>query len=134
MKTKGIFLLFLLALIVVFAASCTKRNSTNMSFVKTAKIIYIHNDKNIVQPLSNKETVFLKNIFHKRKMYHDNPSCGFPEKICIKFNDSDTFCIARDTCPIVYWVEKDCYIKLTEKQAKNLRAFLAEYGAVFPCI
>lgn len=48
----------------------------------------------------------VKTIFNGKKLYKDNLSCGFSEAVSIKFDDEHTFCIARDTCQIVYWEEK----------------------------
>ena len=64
-----------------------------------------------VYTLSSDDTEELRGIFAGKGLYHDNPSCGFDENASVKFGDSQTFCIAKDTCPIVYWKEKDEYIK-----------------------
>ena len=64
-----------------------------------------------VYTLSSDDTEELRGIFAGKGLYRDNPSCGFDENASVKFGDSQTFCIAKDTCPIVYWKEKDEYIK-----------------------
>ena len=64
-----------------------------------------------VYTLSSDDTEELRGIFAGKGLYHDNPSCGFDENASVKFGDSQTFCIAKDTCPIVYWKEKDEYIR-----------------------
>ena len=64
-----------------------------------------------VYTLSSDDTEELRDIFAGKRLYRDNPSCGFDENASVKFGDSQTFCIAKDTCPIVYWKEKDEYIK-----------------------
>ena len=64
-----------------------------------------------VYTLRSDDTEELRGIFAGKRLYRDNPSCGFDENASVKFGDSQTFCIAKDTCPIVYWKEKDEYIK-----------------------
>ena len=64
-----------------------------------------------VYTLSSDDTEELRDIFAGKRLYRDNPSCGFDENASVKFGDSQTFCIAKDTCPIVYWKEKDEYIR-----------------------
>ena len=64
-----------------------------------------------VYTLSSDDTEELRGIFAGKRLYRDNPSCGFDENASVKFGVSQTFCIAKDTCPIVYWKEKDEYIK-----------------------
>ena len=56
-----------------------------------------------VYTLSSDDTKELRGIFAGKRLYRDNPSCGFDENASVKFGDSQTFCIAKDTCPIVYW-------------------------------
>jgi len=106
----------------------------NMDFVKDATAIFVYKNNNIVHQLNDDEVSTIKNIFNGKKMYSDNPSCGFDETISVKFNNTQTFCIARDTCPIVYWKEKNTYIKLSESEKNILYDLLSQYGFFFPCL
>ena len=54
-----------------------------------------------VYTLSSDDTEELRGIFAGKRLYRDNPSCGFDENASVKFGDSQTFCIAKDTCPIL---------------------------------
>ena len=87
-----------------------------------------------VYTLSSDDTEELRGIFAGKRLYRDNPSCGFDENASVKFGDSQTFCIAKDTCPIVYWKEKDEYIKLGEDEKTQLYDLLKPFGFLFPCV
>ena len=76
----------------------------------------------------------LKTLFDGKIMYRDNPSCGFSETVSIIFDQKQTFCIAQDNCPIVYWKEKNRYITLSEDEKNQLRDLLEPYGFCFPCL
>ena len=107
---------------------------TNMEFAKEAEACFIYGDVTTSQYLEDKDLETLKEIFDDKILYKDDPSCGFSEDISVRFNQSQTFCIARDTCPIVYWLEEDRYIRLTEEEKLLLFDLLEPYGFEFPCI
>ena len=73
-------------------------------------------------------------IKFSRKLYRDNPSCGFTEDVSIKFDDSQTFCFANDGCPIIYWKEKDKYFNIDEDEKSRLDIALKKFDILFPCI
>jgi len=103
-------------------------------YLKNADIYFFYEDFELFHHLDDKELKILKSILNGKKLYRDNPSCGFSENISIKFNDEQTFCIARDSCPIIYWKEKDKYIKLSKKEKQKLYGLLETYGLFFPCV
>lgn len=121
-------------IVVCIIGACSITNKINMDFVKDAKVIFIYNDANVSHNLSDEELLIIKDIFNGKKMYKDNLSCGFSEDISIKFNNSQTFCVARDSCPIVYWKEEDRFIKITEDEKFKLYSVLEMHGFTFPCV
>lgn len=131
---------FLYLLIVfVFAAACfgvmcLRENRVKMEFAAEAEVCFQYRDANVLQNLDDEELALIKGIFDGKKLYQDNPSCGFRENISIKFNKAQTFCIARDTCPIVYILEADRYMKLTEEEKTRLYHVLEAHGFFFPCV
>ena len=127
----GLILVFLSVVLGIMHFSIRK---TNMEFAKEAEVCFIYEEVSISQYLEDKEVETLKEIFDDKILYKDNPSCGFSEDISIRFNQSQTFCIARDTCPIVYWVEEDRYMSLTEEEKLLLYNLLEPYGFEFPCV
>ncbi len=105
-----------------------------MEFAKTGNAVFKYNGVNISCPITNQELCLIKSIFDKKKMYMDNPSCGFSDDISVRFNDSQTVCFACDTCPIIYWKEENRYFSITEKEKMQLYNVLENYGFLFPCI
>ena len=113
---------------------CFSIRKTNMEFAKEAEACFIYGDVTTSQYLEGKDLETLKEIFDDKILFKDDSSCGFSEDISVRFNQSQTFCIARDTCPIVYWLEEDRYIRLTEEEKLLLYDLLEPYGFEFPCI
>jgi len=130
-----LFSLSALAIIAVAVAQiCFFANKTDMDLAEEAEACFIYGDISRVHRLDNEELELIKDIFDGKSMYKDSPSCGFSTDISIKFNNSQTFCIACDTCPVVYWKEENSYIRLTEKEKLRLYDLLEAYGFSFPCV
>jgi len=109
-------------------------DKVDMKFAKKAEVYFQYDNVDVSQSLNNDELDLLKGIFDGKMLFHENFSCGFSETISIKFNGAQTFCIARDTCPIVYWKEKNKYIRLSEDEKLRLYHLLEQYGFFFPCV
>jgi len=133
-KNKKVLILALGILFVVVCFFIFFINRINMEFAATAETRFVYGGVNEKNQLDAKELEIIKSIFDGKTMTMDSPSCGFTENVSIVFNDSDTFCIACDTCPIVYWIEEGRYIKLTEEEKEQLYSILEKYGFRFPCI
>ncbi|MBE5928322.1 MAG: hypothetical protein E7267_02970 [Lachnospiraceae bacterium] len=125
---------YFLAFVVFVLQFICHTDKVNMDFVTEAEACFVYEDADVLQPLSAEELQSVKAIFDGKKMYKDNPSCGFSEDISIIFDKSQTFCLARDNCAIVYWQEEDKYIKLSEDEKAQLHDLLESYGFVFPCV
>ena len=135
MKKQVILFVILVVVICGFSGLFFYRaNRTNMEFAKEAQIHFRYGDKNISQILTAHETEEVKSIFTNKKMYRDNPSCGFSTDVSIRFNKAQTFCIACDTCPVIYWREKNRYFSITEAEKEQLYQLLESYGCSFPCL
>ena len=132
---KNIWLLSAIIFIVILLGGIYLRlDKVNMDSVKKVEICFQYGNTNAINQLSDREVASVKTIFNGKKLYKDNLSCGFSEAVSIKFDDEHTFCIARDTCPIVYWEEKNRYIRLTEDEKTQLYNLLEPYGFIFPCV
>ena len=105
---KVIWLMSAIIFIVVLLLGVIylRLDKVNMDFVKKAEVCFQYGNTDAINQLSDKEMGSVKTIFNGKKLYKDNLSCGFSEAVSIKFDDEQTFCIARDTCPIVYWKER----------------------------
>lgn len=132
---KNIWLLSAIIFIVILLGGIYLRlDKVNMDCVKKVEVCFQYGNTNAINQLSDREVASVKTIFNGKKLYKDNLSCGFSEAVSIKFDDEHTFCIARDTCPIVYWEEKNRYIRLTEDEKTQLYNLLEPYGFIFPCV
>ena len=132
---KNIWLLSAIIFIVILLGGIYLRlDKVNMDSVKKVEVCFQYGNTNAINQLSDREVASVKTIFNGKKLYKDNLSCGFSEAVSIKFDDEHTFCIARDTCPIVYWEEKNRYIRLTEDEKTQLYNLLEPYGFIFPCV
>ena len=103
---------------------------TNIS-TTTASLTYIYDGRDINTSLSNEEGELLKNIFNDKRLYSDDPSCGFTEDVSIRFEDM-VFCIACDNCPIVKLGSK--YFKISTTDRKTVEQIFEKYGGSFPCV
>ena len=124
----------ILIIVVLLGVIYLRLDKVNMEFVKGAEVCFLYGNTDELHRLSDKEVESIKTIFNGKKMYKDNLSCGFSEAVSIKFDQEQTFCIARDTCPIVYWKEKKRYIRLSEDEKTQLYNLLEPYGFFFPCV
>ena len=98
---------------------------------RNAILNYVYNDKKININLNAQESRIIKDMFNNKRLYKDNPSCGFSENVSISFGKT-TFCIACDSCPIVKLEDK--YFKISKQDRKILNKIFGEYGAFFPCV
>ena len=96
-----------------------------------ARLNYVYNDKNIIANLSIEESKIIKNMFNGKRLYDDNPSCGFTDNVSISF-DSLIFCVACDKCPIIKYNNK--YFKISEKDRTTINEIFERFGGSFPCI
>lgn len=133
-KKVLMYVLIPVLIAVSLGVICLRPNRINMDFATEAEACFIYGDKNTSHCLTNEELTLVKHLFNDKRLYKDNLSCGFSEDISIKFNKNQTFCLARDTCPVVYWIERDRYIKLTEEEQILLYHLLEKYGFLFPCV
>lgn len=94
---------------------------------------FAYGDKDISTEFAADDFKEIATIFEGKELYNDTPSCSFDEDVAIVVGDSH-FCIANDTCGVVYVKEKDKYFSLTDAENQKLRALLEEYGFTFPCV
>lgn len=127
------------AMLAVVVFACVgiyfiKQNRVDLSFAENGETFFEYNDTHHSHSLSDKDLETLKELFNDKRMYKDTPSCGFCDEVSIVFNNSQTFCIAGDTCPIIYWKQKNMYFKLSEDEKTQLYKLLEAYGFSFPCV
>jgi hypothetical protein len=123
----SIALAFLLGGLLVFNVLIPK---TNIS-AENASLFYVYDDIEINEQLSLEESVLLKTMFNNKRLYPDNPSCGFTENVSIRFDDL-VFCIACDGCEIIEFENK--YFKISKSDRETVNRIFEKYGGLFPCI
>ena len=119
----------LVALMIISFSSCSKVEVIGNEMIA----VFRYGDIDISKPLSDEDTETIRAIFNEKSLFSDSPSCSFNENVALII-DGNTYCIACDTCGIVYIVEKDEYFSLTDKENGMVRDLLCEYGFIFPCL
>lgn len=129
----GIIVILSLVIIgsLIFITNAKKTNTINYS---TGVTIFNYNGKTTTKELTNEDLETITCIFNNKRMFSDTPSCGFSENIAIIFDETDCFCIACDSCPIIYFKNKNLFFKLTEHENNILKEILIKYGFQFPCV
>lgn len=94
---------------------------------------FIYGDMKIERKISDKNLNRLIDVFEGKTLKIDSPSCGFTENVSVKI-DNKTFCIACDTCGVIYLLEEDKYFYLSDEENETIRKILESYGFEFPCI
>lgn len=127
--------LFLLIILVIGGGIWFLTGRVDMNNINNGKVIFKYVDKNILTDLSEKDLNTIKDIFNNKKLWKGNLSCGFTEDVAILLNDgSQVYCIACDTCPFIYYKNKDKYFTLTDEENTIIRNLLEKYGFHFPCV
>ena len=123
-----ISLLFVVLTMLSFS-SCSKLEVAEGEMIA----VFQYGDVDITKPLSDEDSEIVREIFDGKSLFSDSPSCGFSENVALII-DGDTYCIACDTCGVIYNIEEDKYFNLSDKENETLRGLLCEYGFTFPCV
>lgn len=126
----------LFSLVIIISAICFAlflQPQVELDAPNSAIARFKHNESNIQAELSAEHTKQIVSIFQGKKLRKNSPSCGFTEDVSVKIDDK-TFCIACDTCRIVYLLEDDRYFHLSDTENSSLREILTYYGFELPCI
>lgn len=137
MKKKSIIVLSVaLALVLLICGIWFLSQSGKVSTASFEKgrAVFGNDDMEIARGLSDQDLDTLKVLFDGKKLYKDQPSCGFSEKVAVVFDNTETFCFAHDGSSIVYYQNKDKYFTLSDKDAQTLYTLLEQYGFEFPCV
>ena len=117
----------------LYFSGCGAFERVDVSSANSGKTNFFYNDRKVVKTLSEDDLGKIKELFDGKHLYSDEPSCGFTENVSITM-DEETFYIACDSCPIIYWKNKDKYFKLSDSEYTELTQILDSYGFVFPCV
>ena len=129
MLKKCCIVLPLMILVMIFLGACN--NTTNISEDSIGQLHYNYNNEHISVILTKFENDIVKDIFNKKKLYFDDPSCGFDKSISIEFDDN-YYCIACDSCGIVKLNDK--YFNISTAERSKIEEIFKKYGGEFPCV
>ncbi len=129
-----ISIVMVLSLTVGVVAFLSNSNKTSTDTTESGRAIFEYDDLKISENLSDEDLNIIRKMFDNKKLYKDNPSCGFSENIAVVLDKSEVFCIACDECPIIYYKNKGMFFKLSAQENKIFRSILTKYGFFFPCI
>ncbi len=129
-------ILFFICSILLF--SFCKDGCVDIQYSKFAQTVFAPDpdDSRALMDVKQEDFELIKLLFQGKILYKEDGvlSCGFSDSVAIVFDREKTFCIAQDTCAVVYWKEKDCYFNLFEWEMEKLHSILRAYGFHFPCI
>lgn len=131
---RKIIMISCIAVAIMIAGGCFALSviSARVSVPDTnATLHYVCNGENIRVDLTAEESEAIRDIFDGKRRYNDDPSCGFSEDISVRYGDI-TFCVARDTCPVIKCGDR--YFKISNEDREALNAVFAKYGGSFPCV
>ena len=129
MLKKCCIVLPLMILVMIFLGACN--NTTNISVDSIGQLNYNYNNEHISVILTKFENDIVKDIFNKKKLYFDEPSCGFDKSISLEFDDN-YYCIACDSCGIVKLNDK--YFNISTAERSKIEEIFKKYGGEFPCV
>lgn len=106
----------------------------NIGSVNKCEIVFDYFEHNVEDTLTKEEIYVICDMFEGNLLYSDSPSCGFSEDVSIKINGYQTFCIANDGCPLIYYKEMGRYFMISDEEMSMLHDILESHGFIFPCI
>ncbi len=112
---------------------CACGSSVKIDTNDKAVARFAYADKDINTGFATEDFKEIAAIFNGKTLYKDSPSCSFDENIAVIIDDCH-YCIANDTCGVVYVKEKDKYFSLSDEENEKLRDLLEGYGFTFPCV
>lgn len=110
-------------------------NRVDTTIMHNGMVQFVYIDKHVSTKMKTEDERYIKELFNNRQLYRDDPSCGFSTDVSISFdNGKNVFCIAEDSCPIIYYKQRNKYFQLSEKDILALHKVLEKYGFTFPCV
>lgn len=138
-KVVAVIFIALFALILYKSIAMTK---VNVSDITDATITFVYCDKNINEKLTSEEAETLKSIVNGKRLFEDQPACGFSPDISFSFGNM-IFSVANDTCEIIKFETThgkhkrkatDMYLFVTEQEKQKIYDVFNKYGGFFPCV
>ena len=129
MKKKAVIITVILILIAAIAAGWFLFSPVHVSGIGT--VVFHYNGAEIEDAMTESESAVIADIVNGNAPYFDSPSCGFDNKIGIRFS-GQMISIACDNCPTLS--VHGMYFDVTKEEAEQFRSIMRAHGASFPCV
>ncbi|MBQ6413549.1 MAG: hypothetical protein IJI19_08740 [Ruminococcus sp.] len=129
MKKKAVIITVILVLIAAIAAGWFLFSPVHVSGIGT--VVFHYNGVEIEDAMTESESAVIADIVNGNAPYFDSPSCGFDNKIGIRFS-GQMISIACDNCPTLS--VHGMYFDVSEEEAEQFRSIMRAHGASFPCV
>lgn len=130
-RTLWIIIGVCICCVAVVALITNQTAKTNTSNIKSGSVICKYDDHNINSKLSQDDLKTIAKIFNNKELHYDSPSCGFDVNVAVIL-DGKHYCIANDSCGVVYLAETNKYFVLSDKENTTVRRILNSYGFKSP--
>ena len=129
MKKKDVIITVILILIAAIAAGWFLFSPVHVSGIGT--VVFHYNGVEIEDAMTESESAVIADIVNGNAPYFDSPSCGFDNKIGIRFS-GQMISIACDNCPTLS--VHGMYFDVSKEEAEQFRSIMRAHGASFPCV
>ena len=129
MKKKAVIISVILILIAAIAAGWFLFSPVHVSGIGT--VVFHYNGVEIEDAMTESESAVIADIVNGHAPYFDSPSCGFDNKIGIRFS-GQMISIACDNCPTLS--VHGMYFDVSKEEAEQFRSIMRAHGASFPCV
>ena len=129
MKKKAVIITVILILIAAIAAGWFLFSPVHVSGIGT--VVFHYNGAEIEDAMTESESAVIADIVNGNAPYFDSPSCGFDNKIGIRFS-GQMISIACDNCPTLS--VHGMYFDVSKEEAEQFRSIMRAHGASFPCV
>lgn len=126
---KAVIITVILILIAAIAAGWFLFSPVHVSGIGT--VVFHYNGVEIEDAMTESESAVIADIVNGNAPYFDSPSCGFDNKIGIRFS-GQMISIACDNCPTLS--VHGMYFDVSKEKAEQFRSIMRAHGASFPCV
>ena len=126
---KAVIITVILVLIAAIAAGWFLFSPVHVSGIGT--VVFHYNGVEIEDAMTESESAVIADIVNGHAPYFDSPSCGFDNKIGIRFS-GQMISIACDNCPTLS--VHGMYFHVSKEEAEQFRSIMRAHGASFPCV
>jgi len=113
------------------------QKKTDFTVAIEIKLAYVYGEQEVHMSVEQPDLAKIVTLLNKRRLYKDNPSCGFATDISLTFiieGKEFIVCPACDGCGIFKVHDTPYYFSVSEKDWEEIESILKKYGMAFPCV